>query len=230
MSIRRTRPQDPVCLMHVDPTPTTRRSRFMLMLLLRERLLAIASPQCCAAARYCSGLVAALLIAILVGGTAAVIAQEVSIKILVNDEPISDYDIDQRERFLAITTQQQPSPALKKQAADMLIDERLQFQEGRKASISPAEEDVTAILTDMAQKNNLNVQGLTEALAKAGVNIKTLKDRIRAQIVWQQAVQKKFRRDIQIADADVDEALAAEAKSGQAEGRAAPAAAAAEPA
>ena len=71
------------------------------MPLLRERLLAIASVQRRAGARYCSGL-AALLIAILVGGIAAVIAQEVSIKILVNDEPISDYDIDQRERFLAM--------------------------------------------------------------------------------------------------------------------------------
>jgi peptidyl-prolyl cis-trans isomerase SurA len=171
---------------------------------------------------------AALLIAILVGGIAAVIAQEVSIKILVNDEPISDYDIDQRERFLAITTQQQPSPALKKQAADMLIDERLQFQEGRKVSITPVEEDVTAILTDMAQKNNLNVEGLATALGKAGVNIKTLKDRIRAQLVWQATVQKKFRRDIQIADADVDQALASGGAGGgaAAEGGAAPAAAA----
>ena len=197
------------------------------MPLLRERLFAIASVQRRAGARYCSGLAAALLIAILVGGIAAVIAQEVSIKILVNDEPISDYDIDQRERFLAITTQQQPSPALKKQAADMLIDERLQFQEGRKVSITPVEEDVTAILTDMAQKNNLNVEGLATALGKAGVNIKTLKDRIRAQLVWQATVQKKFRRDIQIADADVDQALASGAAAGggaAAEGGAAPAA------
>jgi peptidyl-prolyl cis-trans isomerase SurA len=201
------------------------------MPLLRERLFAIASVRRRAGARYCSGLVA-LLIAILVGGIAAVIAQEVSIKILVNDEPISDYDINQRERFLAITTQQEPSPALKKQASDMLIDERLQFQEGRKVSISPAEEDVTAILGDMAQKNNLSVEGLATALGKAGVNIKTLKDRIRAQLVWQATVQKKFRRDIQIADADVDEALASGAAGGgaAAEGGAAPAAAAAEPA
>jgi peptidyl-prolyl cis-trans isomerase SurA len=200
------------------------------MPLLRERLFAIASVHRCAGARYCSGLMAALLIAILVGGIAAVIAQEVSIKILVNDEPISDYDIDQRERFLAITTQQQSSAALKKQAADMLIDERLQFQEGRKVSITPVEEDVTAILTDMAQKNNLNVEGLATALGKAGVNIKTLKDRIRAQLVWQATVQKKFRRDIQIADADVDQALASGATAGggaAAEGGAAPAAAAA---
>ena len=171
--------------------------------------LAIASAPYRAGARYCSGLVAALLIAILVGGVAAVTAQEVSIKILVNDEPISDYDIDQRERFLAISTQQQPSPALKKQAADMLIDERLQIQEGRKVSVAASEEDVTAIITDMAQKNNLNVEGLATALGKAGVNIKTLKDRIRAQLVWQATVQKKFRRDIQIAEVDVDQAMEA---------------------
>ncbi|HET7211149.1 MAG TPA: hypothetical protein VFI85_05325 [Methyloceanibacter sp.] len=153
------------------------------------------------------GLAPTLLVAVLIAGLAAVTAQEVSIKILVNDDPISDYDIDQRERFLAITTQQQPSPALKKQAADMLIDERLQIQEGRKASVTAIEEDVMAVLGDMAQKNNLNVDGLATALGKAGVNIKTLKDRIRAQLVWQQTVQKKFRRDIQIADADVEKAM-----------------------
>jgi len=154
-----------------------------------------------------SGLAAVLLIVTLIGGLAAVVAQEVSIKILVNDDPISDYDIDQRERFLAITTQQPPSPALKKQATNMLIDERLQLQEGRKASITANEEDVTKILADMAQKNKLDVDGLTAALGKAGVKIKTLRDRIRAQLVWQQTVRKKFRRDIQIADADVEKAL-----------------------
>jgi peptidyl-prolyl cis-trans isomerase SurA len=148
-------------------------------------------------------LLALSLLAIATPGT----SQEASIKILVNDDPISDYDIDQRERFLALTTRQEPSPALKKQATDMLIDERLQMQEGRKAGITPDESDVTKILSDMAQKNNLSVDGLTTALAHTGVNIKTLTDRIRAQLVWQETVRKKFRRDVQIADADVDKAL-----------------------
>ena len=172
------------------------------------------------------GFLAALLVAVLIGGLAAVAAQEVSIKILVNDDPISDYDIDQRERFLAITTQQEPSPALKKQASDMLIDERLQIQEGRKVSVTAAEEDVTKTLEDMAQKNNLDVEGLAAALGKGGVNIKTLKDRIRAQLVWQQTVGRKFRRDIQIADVDVEKAMSEAGAT--AEGGAA--AAAAEPA
>ena len=73
----------------------------------------------------------------------------------------------------------------------MLIDERLRIQEGRKVSVTPSEDDVTAILTDMAQKNNLNVEGLATALGKAGVNIKTLKDRIPGPLVWQATVQEE---------------------------------------
>jgi peptidyl-prolyl cis-trans isomerase SurA len=134
-------------------------------------------------------------------------AQEISIVVLVNDDPISDYDIDQRERFLAITTQEQPSPELKKTATNQLIDERLQMQQGRKLSVSVDDDDVTKIVEDMAQKNNLDVDGLTAALAKAGVNIKTLRDRIRSQLMWQNVVRQKFRREVQIGDVDVDKAL-----------------------
>jgi peptidyl-prolyl cis-trans isomerase SurA len=158
---------------------------------------------------YYAGLGAALLLAIFVIGAPTPSAtQEVSIKVLVNDDPISDYDIEQRERFLAITTQQQPSPALKKQATEMLIDERLQSQAGRKLGATVDEGDVTQTLQGMAQKNNLSVDGLATALGRAGVNIKTLKDRIRTQIVWQEAVRRKFRNEVQIADVDIDKEAA----------------------
>ena len=76
---------------------------------------------------------ALLAVAVLVYGAAIAWAQEASIKVLVNDAPISDYDIDQRARFLAITTQQQPSPELKKQATEMLVDELLQMVASRLA-------------------------------------------------------------------------------------------------
>jgi len=157
---------------------------------------------------YGAGLLAAVLLVVLLAVAATIgEAQEVSIVVLVNDDPISDYDVDQRERFLAITTQQQPSPALKKQATDMLIDERLQLQEGRRLGGTADDADINKILEDMAGKNNLSVDGLATALGKAGVNIKTLKDRIKAQIIWQDDIGRKFRRDVQIADADIDKAV-----------------------
>jgi peptidyl-prolyl cis-trans isomerase SurA len=172
-------------------------------------LPSLASTHAGASRRLSSG-TAALLLALfvlLLGSAHLALTQEISIKVLVNDDPISDYDIEQRERFLAITTQRQPSPELKKEATDLIIDERLQIQQGRKLSVTVSEEDVTSVLDGMASKNNLDVAGLTTALGKAGVNIKTLRDRIRAQLVWQDVVRRKFRHQVQVGDVDVDQAL-----------------------
>lgn len=154
-----------------------------------------------------------LVVVVALGTAAAVLfapwgySQEVAIKVLVNDDPISDYDITQRERFLSLTTKAKPSPELKKKSTDMLIDERLQLQEGRKLGATPDPEDVNRVLGDMASKNNLDVNGLSSALASAGVNVKTLRDRIGAQLVWQNVVRQKFRREVQVGDIDVDRAL-----------------------
>jgi len=164
-----------------------------------------------------AGLFAALAIAIGALGASLALTQELSIKVLVNDDPISDYDISQRERFLALTTKEEPGPALNKKSTDLLIDERLQIQEGRKLGVTPDEDDVTKILSDMAGKNNLDVDGLSNALGRAGVNVKTLKDRIRAQLVWQDVIRRKFRREVQIGDIDVDRALSDSGETGNSE-------------
>ncbi len=50
-----------------------------------------------------------------------------------------------------------------------------------------------------------------------GVNIKTLRDRVRAQVAWQEVVRRKFRRDVVIGDADVDKALSGGPACGEAE-------------
>jgi peptidyl-prolyl cis-trans isomerase SurA len=140
---------------------------------------------------------------------------EQSIAVLVNDDPISAYDIEQRERFLVITAHEKPGPDLKKKATDQLIDERLQMQQGKKLDVVADEADVTTILTEMAKSNNLTPEGLTNALAQMGINIKTLKDRLRAQLMWRDVVRRKFRHDVQIGDADVDKALSGTGATGE---------------
>ncbi len=151
------------------------------------------------------------LLAVLVGlvGLPCVAQEqtEQSIVVLVNDDPITAYDVEQRERFLAVTTQEQPSPTLKKKATDMLIEERLQIQQGRKLGITPDEDDVNKVLGGMAQNNKMSPEQLATALGQMGVNIKTLRDRIRSQVVWQDVVRRKFRRNVSIGEADVDKAL-----------------------
>jgi peptidyl-prolyl cis-trans isomerase SurA len=157
----------------------------------------------------CIALIAVLAVLVSLSVTAAPAwAQaEQSIVVLVNDDPITVYDVEQRQRFLAVTTQEQPSPALKKKATEMLIEERLQIQQARKLGITASEEDVNKVLGGMAKNNNMSPEQLGSALGQMGVNIKTLRDRIRAQVVWQDVVRKKFRRDVSIAESEVDKAL-----------------------
>ena len=87
----------------------------------------------------CIAAIAMLAVLVSVFGIAAPAWAQVeqSIVVLVNDDPITVYDVEQRQRFLAVTTQEQPSPALKKKATDMLIEERLQIQQARKLGITP---------------------------------------------------------------------------------------------
>ena len=170
----------------------------------------------------CTCIAVGALLAVLAGlvglPCAAQAQAEQSIVVLVNDDPITVYDVEQRERFLAVTTQEQPSPALKKKATDMLIEERLQIQQGRKLGLTPDEDDVNKVLVGMAKNNNMSPDQLATALGQMGVNIKTLRDRIRSQVVWQDVVRKKFRRNVSIGEADVDKALTDAGESGQAEG------------
>jgi peptidyl-prolyl cis-trans isomerase SurA len=151
--------------------------------------------------------VLAILVSLFGSAASAWAQAEQSIVVLVNDDPITVYDIEQRQRFLAVTTQEQPSPALKKKATDMLIEERLQIQQARKLGITSNEEDVNKVLAGMAKNNNMAPEQLGAALGQMGVNIKTLRDRIKAQVVWQDVVRKKFRRDVSIAESEVDKAL-----------------------
>jgi peptidyl-prolyl cis-trans isomerase SurA len=156
-----------------------------------------------------------MVVLCLIGATSPAGAQtEQSIVVLVNDDPISAYDIEQRARFLSVTTHEESSAELKKKATELLIVERLQLQEGKKAGIAPDEADVTKILQGMAEKNSLTIDGLTTALGQMGVNIKTLKDRIKAQLVWQDVVRRKFRHDVVIGDVEVDKALSGSTQEG----------------
>ncbi|XSG82399.1 MAG: SurA N-terminal domain-containing protein [Methyloligella sp. ZOD6] len=150
---------------------------------------------------------AAIVVCALAWSAPAAAQSEQSIVVLVNDDPISAYDIEQRTRFLAITTQQQPSAELRKKATDMLIEERLQIQQGKELKVFADESDVNKVVSNMAEKNKLTADGLAKALGQAGVNIKTLKDRIRAQLIWQDVIVKKFRHTVNIGETDIDEAL-----------------------
>ncbi|WP_169738453.1 peptidylprolyl isomerase [Afifella pfennigii] len=131
-----------------------------------------------------------------------------SIEILVNDQPITSYDIANRTKFLRLTSQ---GRAGRKQAVDELIEESLKLQEAKRRNITPSEQQVSQAFATIAKRANMPPSGLESALRQAGVNPSTLKDRIRSEIAWGEVVRARFRATVRISETDVAEALGGQA-------------------
>jgi peptidyl-prolyl cis-trans isomerase SurA len=130
-------------------------------------------------------------------------AADSTIKVKVNDQPITSYDITQRANLLKLTGSKGGSKA----ATEELIDETLQFIEGAKRGISISEGRVDQAIASIGGSMKLTPDQLKKALAQEGVDIKTLRRRIKSQMLWAQLVQAKLRFEKAVSSNDVTTAL-----------------------
>ena len=137
---------------------------------------------------------------------------QTEIKVLVNEQPITAYDIRNRTGLLRLTTR---GRAGRKQAIEELIDERLKMQEAARQRISVADAQIDGAFGRIASRAKLTPVRLSQALRQSGVNPQTLKDRLRSEIAWSQIVRARFQATVKVTERDVAEALAGkEAASG----------------
>ncbi len=126
-----------------------------------------------------------------------------SIRVKVNDQPITSYDITQRAALLRLSG----AKGGEKAAIDELIDETLQFIEGAKRGISVSEARVDQAIANIAGNMKMSPAQLKKALGQQGVDIATLRRRIKSQMVWQQIIQAKMRFESSVKSSDVTAAL-----------------------
>ena len=138
---------------------------------------------------------------------------EQSIVALVNDEPITNYDVTQRMRLLKVTARKEPSAALRKQVIEDLVSERIQMQEATKNGVVVSDDQVNQLLDRVASSNKMNRDQLVSSLAQLGVNGSTMKEQIRSRLAWRSVVQRKFRGQVSVNASQVDEALSEEQPS-----------------
>lgn len=133
-----------------------------------------------------------LLSALLVLSPVAVAAPALSassIAVKVDDQPITTYDIQQRTKLLQMTG----VPGGQKATTNELIDETLQFIEAAKMGVVISDGRVDAAIEEIAVRVKMTPASLAKALSGEGVDIATLKRRIKAQMVWAQLVQMRTR-------------------------------------
>ncbi len=123
---------------------------------------------------------------------------------IVNGDPITAFDIDQRTKLTRLSTRKTPK---RQDVLDELINERLKIHAGRRYKLSIPDKNVDSSYASMAKRMNLSAEQLTQMLRKGGVHAKTLKERIRADLTWQQLVRGKYQSSFRFRDKDVLAAL-----------------------
>jgi peptidyl-prolyl cis-trans isomerase SurA len=126
------------------------------------------------------------------------------VAVLVNGDPITNYDIEQRGKLMELATHKAPP---RKDVIDELIGEKLKIQLLRRFNIDNVDRDVDNALTNMARRMRQSTGQFTDNLSKQGVKIETLKSRIKADLVWNQVIRGRYQSSFQFSDKDINTRL-----------------------
>jgi peptidyl-prolyl cis-trans isomerase SurA len=116
-------------------------------------------------------------------------AATAELKYIVNTVPVTSYDIKNRQALLRLFRQKADA----KKAADEMIDQVLKSKEMERLRINIGKEAVDASYANFAKQNQLQPQQLDQILAQAGLSRDHMKEFIRVQMGWSQALGARFR-------------------------------------
>lgn len=122
----------------------------------------------------------------------------------INDKAITRYEVDQRQRFMRLLG----SADIDRQGAEeALVEDRLRAFAAEQMGIEPTEEGLQAGLDEFASRANMNSAEFTAALERAGVEYQVFRDFVQAGVVWRGVIRQRFIPQINVSDAEVEQAL-----------------------
>jgi peptidyl-prolyl cis-trans isomerase SurA len=127
-----------------------------------------------------------------------------SIVVMVNGEPITEYDVEQRSKLNFLSTHKQSS---RQEVLNELIDEKVKIKEAKKYGVEPGGSDIDEAYNSMSSRMHISPDQLTKVLEGQGVRPETLKSRLKAEMVWTSLVRGRFKESLQVGEKDVEAAI-----------------------
>ena len=136
-------------------------------------------------------------------GSGPVFAQS-EIRLVVNEEPITSYDIQNRARLLRAMS---GGRATEQDAIEQLIDEHLMLQEAARRNVVVGDEEVEAEFRKRAANAKFSPADFERAMRGAGIDPRTFKNFLRANIAWSEIVRGRVRGNLDISEEEIARAL-----------------------
>jgi peptidyl-prolyl cis-trans isomerase SurA len=137
---------------------------------------------------------------------------ENAIVALVNDLPITTYELGQRVALVMSTSNIPRTPEMEKKVRDQVLEqletETLQRQEAVKNDITVSSIEVDKYIQGILDENRMTLDQLKTVLGHGNVKISTFRSQIAAQLLWQKAVQEHYAGRVNIAPEAVDAEMA----------------------
>ncbi len=181
-----------------------------------RKLSCVSEPVADMLGRFVFALFAILLLSVSTASFDARAAEEdgnsmIGIAAIVNDEVISQYDLDQKTQFALVTSgiPQTPENAqrMRSQALRSLVDEKLEMQEAARQKVSVSEDQINQAYAGVAARGQMTTDQLNHYLEQSGISKSLLLNQIKAEIAWNQVVAQQFGPLISVGDDQVDEVL-----------------------
>ncbi len=134
----------------------------------------------------------------------------------VNNEIISTYDLRQRVLMVLVINGVQPTEEnlrqVEREALRSLVDEHLQMQEirtieakNKDAHVAATAKEVDEEVGSLAQQYGVKQAQLVTTLKSAGVDMKTLRDQLNAQISWRNYIGGRFHGSVHVGDDQINQ-------------------------
>ena len=142
-------------------------------------------------------IVAALMMTLALVAATPVLA---AVKVTVNGEQITDVQIAQRLKLFQIEGRSGSNAAMEE-----LINDTLMLQEAQRLNITVTDAQVDQAFQNVARNIKVSTDNLNTILQQNGVNIDTLRLRLRAALAWNEVTTIAVMPRIQISDVDLEQ-------------------------
>ena len=150
--------------------------------------------------------------AILLVLSPALASAQVRVVARVNDAAITDFDLSQRIQFAIKTSGLQDSPDLRQRMAAQvlrqMIDERLQIQNAKQLGMPTSDTEVQQRLSEIERGAGMSPGQFKLFLQGIGVPYEIAAQQFEAQLAWGKVVRRKVRPQVEVSEAEIDDALA----------------------
>jgi peptidyl-prolyl cis-trans isomerase SurA len=149
--------------------------------------------------------VALAVLAICFAPVATAPARAQNAVVVVNGDPITNFDIDQRVKLIALSGG--GKTASRQEAIEELINDRVKIKESKKFNLDLSSSEVEVQYATMAARMRLTHEQLDKVLEGKGIRPETLKSRLKADFLWSQLVRGRYGQSLIVGEKDVNSAI-----------------------